>query len=160
MNYKMNYKINYNTNSKKDNTNSKKGFVLSLDSVFALIISLSSLLFILSILQTYKSVDSLPLQRIGMDTLTILEEKNSFFNQEQVAEVFDQTNDQICLKIDVYRENIESENRIESIIKTGCEDQISNTEYKMWRTIYSNGDFYYAQISVWLNKGVEVKTEG
>jgi hypothetical protein len=132
-----------------------KGFVVSIDSVIAIFISVFFVSYVFSIVNSfasYESISYVKLQRIGEDSLRIMEMTNSFNSQSAINTVFQQTGDQICMMLEIYNQSFQPSSKTGIFVKPGCAPNTGqgNAEERSFRTFYSNGNFNYAVVSVWL----------
>lgn len=114
----------------------KKGFVVTIDAILALII----FLFFINLLIKLPTEKSYSLNRIGMDITSVLEKKRNF----NVNEIL--TPDNVCVKIDVYENYFDESNLISTVTKFGCAEPMN--EIYTWRTFY-NGSFYIIRATLW-----------
>jgi hypothetical protein len=144
--------------TKYQTENHKKGFIVTLDAIIALVLSLFFISYTFSIVNSfpsYESVSYVKMQRIGQDALNAMEMTNSFGSQSTVNEIFQQTGDQICMKLEIYNQSFTPAARKDTFMKPGCnpkKDQEINSGDRSFRTFYQDGDFKYAVISVWLKE--------
>jgi hypothetical protein len=126
--------------------------------VISLFLSLFFVSYAFSIVNsfpTYESVSYVKLQRIGGDALNLMEMTNSFGSQSAVNGIFQQTGDQICMKLEIYNQSFTPSAKKDIFIKPGCQpkkDQETTSEERVFRTFYQDGSFKYAVISVWLKE--------
>ena len=136
-----------------------KGFVVSIDSIIAILLSVLFVSYAFSIVNSfpsYESISYVKLQRIGEDTLRIMEMTNSFNSQSAINSIFQQTGDQICMRLEIYNQSFQQSQKKDLFVKPGCtakKDQ-EKTEERVFRTFYSDGNFKYAVISVWLKEKI------
>ena len=132
-----------------------KGFVVTLDAVVALVLSLffvSNTFSIVNSFPSYESVSYVKLQRIGADALNLMEMTNSFGSQPAVNSVFQQTGDQICMRLEIYNQSFSPAQKKNTFLKSGCTYKTDVGEERAFRTFYQDGYFKYAVISVWLKE--------
>jgi len=132
-----------------------KGFVVTLDAVIALVLSLFFVSYTFSIVNSfpsYESVSYIKLQRIGEDALNIMEMTNSFGSQSAINTVFQQTGDQICMRLEIYNQSFTPSAKKNTFLKSGCTYKTDVGEERAFRTFYQDGYFKYAVISVWLKE--------
>jgi len=134
----------------------KKGFVVSMDAIIALLISLFFVSYTYSIVNSFSDYDSISyvkLQRMGEDALNVMEATNAFGSQSLANSVFQQTGDQICMRLEVYNQSFDPLQKKNTFLKQGCTHKKGiQGEEQVFRTFYSGGNFYYAVISVWLKE--------
>ena len=117
--------------------------------------TLSYIFSIVNSFSSYESVSYVKMQRIGQDTLNIMEMTHSFGSQSSINEIFRQTGDQICMQLEIYNQSFVPSAKKSSFMKPGCKskkDQEITSAERSFRTFYQDGDFKYAVISVWLKE--------
>jgi hypothetical protein len=129
-----------------------KGFVITLDSIVALLLMLILLLTITSTFSTVstKSLSDVHLRQISFDTLTILEKSsmlNNAIKSNSSAEISSflsrETPNNVCMLLKIFRG--QEANFI--IAKGGCKQK---SEFQLARRSFVVGnDFYFAEISTW-----------
>ena len=130
----------------------KKGLILTLDAIFAIIAAMA---IITASLYYTAQVSKVPynkqaLNRISQDTLTILEKDDTFKNaietdsNTSITLFLDALPDQICARIDL---KSSAQSVVQSSSKTNC---VSSDESVFVRRSFVNGfSIYYAEIEAW-----------
>ncbi len=122
----------------------QRGFVVSVDALFALLALLFFLTVISSIL--FRPTDFIPLsvRRTAMDVLTVLENTNSFLSPNQT---FDQIDQAICLRLEIFKGN----QQIRIFFRQGCM-QTGTKTFTLWRsfTDATSNEQRMARITVWI----------
>ncbi|MEM2175272.1 MAG: hypothetical protein QXI58_06600 [Candidatus Micrarchaeia archaeon] len=121
----------------KEEKEKRKGFVITIDAVLAVIILL---FFILTAITVKISEKNYLLDNVGMDIGSVIEKNKDFdINNFLIP-------DNVCAKVSVYRDSYDEGNLVYESIKYGCGEP-SNERYA-WRTFY-NRSFYIIKITVW-----------
>jgi len=124
----------------------KKGFVASVDAIFALLLAIMFISVALSIVnQRFTPLDAQP-QRQAMDILTVLEYGNSFYSPS--ATMAEMSN-ALCARLEIY--NGTSANMVAEFVKTGCPHSDSD-EKTAWRTFIRGDQFMTARVAVWFKR--------
>jgi len=140
------------------NGSSHRGFMVTLDSIIALLLSIFFVSYTFSIVNTFPSYESISyvrLQRIGEDTLNVMEMTNAFGSQPSINSILQQTGDQNCMRLEIYNQTFSPAAKKDIFTKPGCtakKSQDTTAEERVFRTFYSGGDFKYAVLSVWLKE--------
>ena len=130
------------------NKKQTKGFIITIDSIFALILMFSYVAVISNTLLTPLIDTSVQLQKQGMSVLTIVEHTRSYnlTQQYSLSNIFLQSSDSICMRLETF--NGTSSTISDTFVKSGCPSSAAE-ETIVWRSIAHGGDFKTLKLALW-----------
>ncbi len=124
----------------------QKGFVFSLDAIFAIITAFFLIFLIFNNILKEPSVPPVQIQRQGMDVLTVIDNLNKFYSPETT---FAETSDSVCMRLEVFNGTSSTADSI--FVKHGCPSSDTD-EHIIWRTSTFGNRFKTAKLAVWVKK--------
>lgn len=128
-----------------------KGYIFTLDSMFALLLTLTIVILISSQVFEPRVSRDMYLKQISEDTLTVLEKSGGLgqfatgTNNTPAREILRLSSESICIKLELYDEH--SLNK--SIVKSNC-NQSSSGEIEVFYRFYTRGnDNYFVKSYAW-----------
>ena len=137
----------------------RKGFVLTLDAIIALLVIFMSVAVTFSFIHQVRnySPQSIKLRELSSDLLSVME-KNGYLEESvsdrtAVRSLLQDTPDGVCMMLEVTEGN--STIPTYAMQKTGCEVStgkervVLREEYVSWRSFVKDGEYYCAKITGW-----------
>jgi hypothetical protein len=123
----------------------EKGFISTLDTVFALLALLIFSTIIFSYLQKTPDINDVFIYRQAYDIMTVLE----YTNFSNPSSVFINTPSSLCMRLEVYDSTM---TLLSTYYKTNCD--ASNINEKItWRTFIDGQNIRMAKLAVWRKEG-------
>ena len=123
----------------------EKGFISTLDAVFALLALLIFSTIIFSYLQKTPDINDVFVYRQAYDIMTVLE----YTNFSDPSSVFINTPSSLCMRLEVYDSSM---TLLSTYYKVNCD--VSNINEKItWRTFIDGQNFRMAKLAVWRKEG-------
>ncbi|MEM2974372.1 MAG: hypothetical protein QW112_01965 [Candidatus Micrarchaeia archaeon] len=146
----------YITHRKKEEQGIQKGFIVTIDALIALILSVFFITYTFGIINAFperESISHVKLQHLGEDVLNVMEMMNAFGSKSAIDDIFSQTGSQICLRVELYNQSFSPAHKKNVFTKQGCASKrAAEGEERIFRTYYKDGDFNYAVLYVWLKE--------
>jgi len=123
------------------NEKESKGFISTLDAIFALLSLLILSTIIFSYLQKKPDIDEVFIYRQAYDILTVME----YTNFSNPSLVFTNTPSSLCMRLEIYDSSM---TLLSTYYKSGC-DEYNVNEKTTWRTFIDGQDFRLAKLAIW-----------
>lgn len=133
-----------------------KGFVISVDAVFGLIIAFALLLTSITYFaeSSFSSLDEVKLGAVSEDVLTVLEKSGKLETavrenkNKEIGKYLNKTSKNLCFELDVFDSDNNS-SALSTATKKGCKKIQKVSLISTKRSFFENEKIYWAELKSW-----------